>query len=109
LADFQNQLAEFEQREILVVGGSTDPLKEAQKTVQECKLTFPLSYGIDKIAFAAATGAYHHADHNFLHATGFIIRPDRTIALAVYSTGPIGRFTPTECLSMIAHWTEQQS
>ena len=37
----------------------------------------------------------------FFHATGFILKPDGVVASAVYSTGPIGRFTAADALAVV--------
>lgn len=36
-----------------------------------------------------------------LHATGFVIRPDRTIAVAQYGSGPIGRLVWQDVLGLV--------
>ncbi len=60
-------------------------------------------YGeVDAAAVAAATGAHMHAgEKTYLHATGFLVDPEGTIINAVYSTGPIGRFTASEILRKV--------
>ena len=37
----------------------------------------------------------------FFQSTGFILDPDGTICLAVYSSGPIGRLSPTDVLGFV--------
>ncbi len=37
----------------------------------------------------------------FLHATGFLLHPDGHVVNAVYSTGPIGRFTANDVLKKV--------
>ncbi len=78
-----------------------DKLEDAQKMVERRKLTFPLAYGMDAKKFAGMTGAFYDEKKLFLHATGFIIRPDGTIEGAVYSTGPIGRLVAADALMLI--------
>jgi hypothetical protein len=78
-----------------------DTQEEAQKTVTRHKLTFSLAYGLNAKEFSARTGAFFDAEKGHVHATGFIIRPEGNVAGAVYSTGPIGRYTATECLGII--------
>lgn len=78
-----------------------DNLENAQKMVERHKLTFPLAYGMDAKGFANMTGAFYDEKKLFLHATGFIIRPDGTIEGAVYSTGPIGRLVAADTLMLI--------
>ncbi len=56
---------------------------------------------MDAKEFAGMTGAFFDDQKGFIHATAFIIRPDGTIENAVYSTGPIGRFTATDTIMLI--------
>jgi hypothetical protein len=42
---------------------------------------------------SAKTGAFFDEDRDPLHASGFIIRRNTTLALAAYSTGAIGYHT----------------
>jgi peroxiredoxin len=101
LADFQGHLNEFSEKGIKIIGASVDNLEDAQKMVERHKLTFPLAYGMDAKEFAGMTGAFYDDKKLFLHATGFIIRPDRIIEGAVYSTGPIGRLVAAGTLMLI--------
>jgi peroxiredoxin len=78
-----------------------DNLENAQKMIERRKLTFPLAFGMDAKKFAGMTGAFYDEKKLFLHATGFIIRPDGTIEGAVYSTGPIGRLVAADTLMLI--------
>jgi peroxiredoxin len=78
-----------------------DNLENAQKMVERRKLTFPLAYGMDAKEFAGMTGAFYDDKKLFIHATGFIIRPDGTVEGAVYSTGPIGRLVAADTLMLI--------
>jgi hypothetical protein len=54
----------------------------------------------DKVAeeVSRTTGAYYDKEKKFLHATHFLLRPDETIVVASYSTGPIGRFVAKDVL-----------
>ena len=57
---------------------------------------------VDAAAVSAATGAHMHTgEKTYLHATGFLVDPEGTVINAVYSTGPIGRFTASEILRKV--------
>lgn len=103
MADFQSRISDFVERKIRVVAASADSLEDARKSVERKNLTFPVAYGLDARAVAAMTGAFFDDVRGFLHATGFIIRPDGKVDEAVYSTGPIGRFTPADTLFIIEY------
>jgi hypothetical protein len=75
--------------------------------VERKKLTFPIAYGLDARAFAAATGAFFDDVKGYIHATGFILRPDGKVDEAVYSTGPIGRFVSADVLFLIDYRTKK--
>jgi peroxiredoxin len=103
LADFQSRLPEFETLKTEIVGLSIDPIDKAKRTVDRHDLTFPVGYGVDARAFSRATGAQYDAGRGYLHAAGFVLDPDGKVANAVYSSGPIGRLTPQDCLAYIAY------
>ncbi len=73
------------------------------------KLTFAIAYGLDARGFTAATGAFFDEVKDYIHAAGFILRQDGIINEAVYSTGPIGRFTPADALFMIDYRSKKPS
>ena len=47
MADYQTWLPEFKQLNIAIIAASVDPLAEAQKTVANHTLTYPVGYGLD--------------------------------------------------------------
>ena len=42
-----------------------------------------------------------------LHSTGYVLRPDGTIAVAVYSTGPVGRLVWQDVLSLVQGYKQR--
>ena len=46
-------------------------------------------------------GSFYDPERKVLHATGFVIRPDRHIAVAQYSSGPIGRLFWKDVLGLV--------
>lgn len=109
MADFQQHLGEFQKRGVLLTGASVDTLEDAQKMVSEGKLEFPVGYGLDVEAITTRYGAYFDERRGFLHATGFMLRPDDRIVNAVYSTGSIGRLTPADSLRIIDYYQSRES
>jgi len=88
--------------EIKVVAASVDSVENVGALKAGLRVGFPLYAEVDAAAVADATGAFMQSgDRTFLHATGFLIRPDGTVATAVYATGPIGRLNPTEVLRSV--------
>jgi peroxiredoxin len=101
LADFQSRLGDFEKLDCRLVAVSADAEAEARKTAAEHALTFPLAYGADAPTLGALTGAFWEDRRRCLQATGFIVKADGTVAQALYSTGPIGRYTAAEALKIL--------
>lgn len=54
-------------------------------------MEFPVGYGLDNKAISELTGGFYEEKRQILHSTGYVLKPDGTIAVGVYSTGPIGR------------------
>lgn len=107
MADFQNHIAKFEERNIKVIAASVDPIDKAKKTLEKNNLTFPIGYGLDMNRISATIGAFYEEEKGYLHATGFIIKPGGHISCAVYSTGAIGRFVAKDCLNLIDFYTKK--
>lgn len=84
-----------------MVALSVDSEEDAQKTVQRNKLAFPVLYELDAREMVATIGTYISEKKLYLHATGFVLRPDKTIELAAYSNGPISRITAEDAIAMI--------
>ncbi len=78
-----------------------DSEEDAQKTAQRNKLAFPVLYELDAREMVATIGTYISEKKLYLHATGFVLRPDKTIELAAYSNGPISRITAEDAIAMI--------
>lgn len=77
-----------------VVAASVDPIDNVRSLKESLRVGFPMYAEVDAAAVSAATGAHMQTgDKTFLHATAFLVNPEGTVINAVYSTGPIGRFT----------------
>ena len=75
-----------------MIAGSTDPLDKASETVKET---------------AATLGAFYEEKRGFLQATGFVVKPDRTIAVSQFSSGPIGRLVWQDVLGLVQFYKKQ--
>ncbi|GGO36352.1 redoxin domain-containing protein [Deinococcus humi] len=103
LLDFQKRSAGFEQAGARVVALSTDPKAQAQRTAELYGLTFPVLWGADAHQVAASTGAYVLGDPPILQSTGFLLQPDGKVALAVYSSGAVGRLVAHDTLRHVQY------
>jgi alkyl hydroperoxide reductase subunit AhpC len=101
LADFQGLVPEFKSEQIEIVAASVDPIEKAKETVEKVGITFPVDYGLIAEEVSRITGAYYHEQKKHLHATDFLLRPKKTIVVACYSTGPIGRFVARDVLKVV--------
>jgi len=83
-----------------VVAASVDSIETTAKLKEGLYVGFPMYAEVDALALAEATGAhvYKRNDVDTAHATAFLVDPDGIISNAVYSTGPIGRFTASEVI-----------
>ena len=70
-------------------------------------LTFPIGYGLDVRATAGTLGAFYEERRGILQSTGYVIAPDGTIAVAQYSSGPIGRLVWQDVLGLVQHYKKQ--
>ena len=104
LADFQTALKEYDAEQIKVIGGSVDPVEKTQELVDNLGITFPIAYGLDVKMVSRFTGSFYEKEKEYLQPTGIIIRPDKTIEIAVYSTGAVGRFVARDVLGVVKYY-----
>ena len=101
MADFQSVLKDFDNEGIKIIAGSVDPLDKTEEFVEKLALSYPVAYGMDVETTCVKTGAFCEKDRKFIQPTCFLLRPDKTIEVAVYSSGPIGRFVPRDVLGLV--------
>ncbi len=107
MAAFDRAQDKLQAEDIRAIAASTDPQDKAVETVAELGLGIPVGYGLPVKETAATFGAFFEERRGFLHATGFVVKPDRTIAVAQYSTGPIGRLVWQDVLGLVQHYKRQ--
>lgn len=100
MADFDTNIAVLKLLGVTVVAGSVDTVEETADLAKGLRLRYvQMLAELDGPQVAEATGAFlQTGDRTFLHATGFFLAPDGRILNAVYSSGPIGRFTANDIL-----------
>ena len=108
LADFQASLKEYDAEQIKVIAGSVDPVEKTKELVDKLSITYGMACGMDAEAISRLTGAFYEKDKKYLQSTGLIVRPDKTIEMAVYSTGPVGRFVADDVLKVIKFYKSQK-
>lgn len=100
MADFDTNGSLLKQLGLTVVAASVDTVEETANLAEGLRLRYvKILAEVDGPAVAESTGAFlQTGDRTFLHATGFLLDSDGAIVNAVYSTGPIGRFTANDIL-----------
>lgn len=84
-----------------------DSEENAKKSVDECGINFPVGYGVDNKVISELTGCFYEERRQILHSTGYLLRPDGTVAVGVYSTGPIGRLVWQDVLALVQFYKKQ--
>ena len=108
LLDFQRVRAQLNELGAEIVALSVDSLEQAQQTIERHGLTFPVLYGLDAREMAKMIGASINEDPLYLQATGFVLRPDGTVAVAVYSSGAIGRLVAADTINFLKYLQKAQ-
>ena len=80
-----------------------DTEEQAKGTVEECGIDFPVGYGLDNKRISELTGCFYEEKRQILHSTGYVLKPDGTIAVGVYSSGPIGRLVWQDVLAVVQY------
>ncbi|WP_029898783.1 redoxin domain-containing protein [Desulfohalovibrio reitneri] len=103
LAGFQEHRQEFESQGITLLAASVDTREQAMEMAEKTSADFAIGYGLDCLAAAEALGCFYDEKDNYLHAAGFVLDPEGKVAVACYSSGPIGRMQPKNCLDLIRY------
>ncbi len=101
MADYQTWLPDLKQLGVTVIAASVDTPENARKSVETQKLAYPVGHSLDYQDISRRTGAFIEHERKILQATGFLLKPDLTVQVATYSTGPIGRLTPNDVSSVV--------
>lgn len=109
LLDFQRNLDRFQEADVRVAALSSDPESEALATVEQHGIEFPVAYGLDPLRMRETLGTYLAEDATFIQATGFVLRPGGRIALAVYSSGAVGRLVADDVLGLVEYARSQDA
>jgi hypothetical protein len=66
-----------------------------------------VGYGLPLTETAATLGAFYDPKRGILQSTGFVVKSDWTIAVAQYSSGPIGRLMWQDVLGLVQFYKKQ--
>ncbi|EFG78455.1 antioxidant, AhpC/TSA family [Mycobacterium parascrofulaceum ATCC BAA-614] len=106
LAAFSRALDTLSGLGVKVVAFSVDDEDTSAALIAKRRLRFPVGHSVDADKVAATVGAYVSEDPHYLQSTGFILAPDGTVRLAVYSSGAIGRLVADDVVGFIRYLTE---
>lgn len=76
--------------------------------VAKHNLAYPIGYGMNAEDISQITGAYYEGEKKYIQPTNFLIRPDKTIEVACYSSGPIGRFVAKDVLALVKFYKRKK-
>lgn len=101
MADFQSSLGAYEEEQISVIAGAVDSLEKTTEFGEKAGVTFPIAWGMDALEISRLTGAFYDKEKAYIQPANFLVRPDKTIEVASYSTGPVGRFVAENVLGLV--------
>jgi peroxiredoxin len=103
LASFQRHLRSLTDEGVSVVALSSDDEEHAASTVAQYNLTFPVGYGADAEKTAELLKGYLNRPRAALESTNFLLRPDGTIEISVYSSRVLGRLVADDVVGYVRH------
>ena len=106
LAAFSRALDALAELGVKVVALSVDDEETSAALVAKHKLRFPVGHSADADKVAASTGAYVNDDPRYLQSTDFVLAPDGTVQVAVYSSEAIGRLVADDVVGYIRYLKE---
>jgi len=107
LDSFARAADAFTEAGIKVVALSIDDEATSTALVHKHHLLFPVGHSADPDKVAAATGAFTNDDPHYLQSTGFLLGPNGSVLVGVYSTGAIGRLVPDDVVGMVRYIRSQ--
>ncbi len=106
LRAFQRATEALDALDVRVVALSVDDEATTRATIEKHHLTFPVGHGADADAVSAAVGAFVNPEPRHLQSTGFVLGPDGSVIVSVYSSGAIGRLVPEDVVGLVRYVRE---
>lgn len=103
LAAFERAAASFEQIGIKTAALSADTGPIAAGTVEKHKIRFPVGHSADIAAVSKLLGTYTNDQPPALQTSGFVLAPDGSVVVAVYSSSAIGRLVPEDVAGLVSY------
>ena len=108
LRAFQRAADKLNALDVTTVALSVDDEATTRELIAKHHLTFPVGHSADAAAIHDATGAFVNPDPVYLQSTGFVLGPDGTVIVSVYSSGAIGRLVPDDVAGLVAYLKSKQ-
>src|SRR5260370_22771677 len=105
LAAFSRALGALTELGVRVVALSVDDEETSAALAAKHAVRFPVGHSADASKVAAATGAYVNDDPHYLQSTGFVLAPDGTFMVAVYSNVDIWLLVAVDVAGIYRHLT----
>jgi peroxiredoxin len=103
LRAFQRASANLAEAGARIAALSVDNEAATAELIARHGLTFPVGFGADARAVADLTGAFVNPDPLYLQSTGFVLDPQGTVVVSVYSSGAIGRLVPEDVAGLVRY------
>ena len=107
LAAFSRAHDALTELRVKVVALSVDDEETSAALAAKHELRFQVGHSADAGKVAEATGAYVNDDPRHLQSTGFVLAPDGTVQVAVYSSDGIGRLVADDVAGYIRYLTQR--
>jgi peroxiredoxin len=108
LAAFSRAHGALTELGVKIAALSVDDEQTSAALAAKHKLRFPVGHSADAGKVAAATGAYVNDEPRYLQSTGFVLAPDATVRVAVYSSDAIGRLVADDVAGLVTYLKSQQ-
>jgi len=98
LVGFEDEIAEFNNRNIKVFAGSVDPEDKAQVVADE--LSFPIGYGAGE-THRDLMGSWWEDRRGLIQPSEFILDGQGKVIMSSYSSGPLCRMEAKDVIKMV--------
>lgn len=109
LRAFQRAQESLAELGIKVLAVSVDDEATTRELIAKHSLTFPVGHSADAAAVVEVTGAFVNPEPRYLQSTGFVLAPDGTVVVSVYSSGAIGRLVPEDVIGLVRYLRSQET
>lgn len=106
LRAFQRAADDLADADVRVVSLSVDDEATTLETIDKLGLEFPVGHSADADAIGEATGAFVNDEPHHLQSTGFVLDPEGSVVVSVYSSGAIGRLVPDDVVGLARYTRE---